>query len=1329
MTSHEDAHKYSHMPDRSSSYQFPVALSGISPTDTNWSSLFAEPDEVEEEMTPDTHVMLHSFAEHDWNEVLVRLFQVANLLPWQLFVAATILVNYFYISYVNHFVLDTPPPRLFTEMYFTDLVYLADLALTVTPGFLKTVQDKMSFTKRSRLAVFTDVFTLLPLEQTYYFAVRRDAITNVLYLLRSITFIRGYRIVVYFQQWGRTAGSSHWKIFLAKYFLYLSVVVHMVTCVWFSLGCKHDCHRLAGLDEQLSQLDSWIYIVGSFTLSIKTAAQWYFVCFYFSLVTIANCGLGDLHATNRYEMLTCIVAMWAGFALIIGVYVGSLTSHLVNKTRRRALFSEKLHAINNYLTDIKMDLGPQREILKYYEVMWKKKKGIKSATEVDLLPLPLQMEVFFDINIARFVSSLIFCGQDESFLRRLSLYMKNEFYLPGETVYYQDVAKPKMVCISSGVLEVLSDEDGESPIISLTTGTCLGEVALGLTVPAKSSVRAATYTELQVLYKVDFLRMMADYPEIHRNIRELIKLRYVSAYDKEISTNKNEVLISLFVSQTREVTPIKNLKDNLRKSQGLLEDDRDDHVEFNPIISDTSPYRYLYVIAGKNSNREYQTTYLTKTLPWIIHPGAQILVVWEYVMFVTILFISIAYPYYCAFERKFPEWLSNTCILVDVLFVVDIFLQCTTAVEEKEVFLTNPMHIIDYRLNSPGLYLDVFAIFPIEVMAYMITPAKRGERIYWVLKLNRLLKSWRIPAFFYNHEKDLWASLVFMRIVKYILFFALCAHWAGVLLYMEACFYGYCDQESWFAANMDLEIDNRDKSPAYVSPCVVSIYFALSLLSGVGLGDFLPESNPDVCFTCFYIVLGVLLFGYCIAEFSATFTHISRTRVEYHSIVVAIKKFMEGNSLGSAIMDRVLNYYQLQWNYNGGVSVVQDNPLLADASYEIQRQVLAQECIVTLQSVPLFQHVNADFVQLVATSARVLVLPPNEIITYAGGLSREMYVVQEGFCEIISGNTGLTESLVGPNSHFGDIEMLHGIPSLVNVRTVTHCKVISIDYASYAQVISMFPHILKENESVMNIFNIKEIVKNSKFSKFSDRKKPYFPEKNKLNWRKGLNFHNFKYNIGSIFEGSFVDVRTKCRENGEEYYSPFDSLRKWRFIKFLLLPYCVSPNGNFIKVYCIVRTIAAIVVGFIQPFHQSIMPFDLNIDGLVMLLDIIAYLDLYVCMHVGYFNEMGVLVTHPLYTAKHYLQHNFVIDLLACFPFSYVIYSLQSAEDEDDESPANTFQNVAHLNVVLQLYRLPLGVQYLEGNILQKADIIRVFKYVIPHHSAHQHLHESPGLC
>lgn len=56
-------------------------------------------------------------------------------------------------------------------------------------------------------------------------------------------------------------------------------------------------------------------------------------------------------------------------------------------------------------------------------------------------------------------------------MRQISLLMRHELYLAGQHIWSQGVVKNGMICIKRGVIEMLSDEDDESPMIAFRDGT------------------------------------------------------------------------------------------------------------------------------------------------------------------------------------------------------------------------------------------------------------------------------------------------------------------------------------------------------------------------------------------------------------------------------------------------------------------------------------------------------------------------------------------------------------------------------------------------------------------------------------------------------------------------------------------------------------------------------------------------------------------------------------------------------------------------------------------------------------------------------------------
>ena len=56
-------------------------------------------------------------------------------------------------------------------------------------------------------------------------------------------------------------------------------------------------------------------------------------------------------------------------------------------------------------------------------------------------------------------------------MRHMSLYIRHELYLTGQYIWNQDVVKNGMIFVKRGIIEMLSDEDDESPMIAFKEGT------------------------------------------------------------------------------------------------------------------------------------------------------------------------------------------------------------------------------------------------------------------------------------------------------------------------------------------------------------------------------------------------------------------------------------------------------------------------------------------------------------------------------------------------------------------------------------------------------------------------------------------------------------------------------------------------------------------------------------------------------------------------------------------------------------------------------------------------------------------------------------------
>ncbi|KAF9418586.1 hypothetical protein HW555_004634, partial [Spodoptera exigua] len=781
-----------------------------------------------------------------------------------------------------------------------------DVLIIVGLKFFRKWRKTLNLVEPETVKVVLNIILAVPYS-FLYFLDDKNVQFNFHAIAPLVATVRVYRILEYFYNRSTQAGSNQWTTFLSQYLILFVLSVHTWACVWFIFANKSfDLHKI-----RTSWSLSAVYLPTEVTL------DWYYVCTYWSVMFLTTNALGDLYPVTTAERIVAILATLLGFLLTTVVFVGSLTSQFITITTRRSKYVRQLKKIKNHL---RIDQNGYGDYKTYYEDLWYQKSGVFKPKLLRLLPYPLQMEICYDLNAVPLYSSLIFRKLPEAFLRRLSLDMSHQFYLPGDVVYSHNQNKTIMVCITSGVLELLSDEDDESPMISFAKGTCFGEISLVYNIPARCTVKAATYVECQVLEKTKFIRLMMTYPDLVDSIRNEIEERINRSRLKKIKQGEHaEFSLNIYASKDRKKSSIKCLKDKLRYIQGRI----NKQMDF------------------------YQGVELTDN----------------------------------------DNWLEKTVV----------------------------------------------------------------------------------PS-------------------------------------------------------------------------------------------------------------------------------------------------------------------------------------------ELRKKVLHQARFKALTSIKFFQVKNKAYIHTLTEAARDIILPPGEIVFYGGTVTRELYIIESGYCLVTSNKLreNNTERVIGPGSHVGLLVLLYGVPTLSTVVTLTHCKLVSVSHYAYTSALSLFPA-MKEHEDLLTPEELQNIEEQAK----TQTTDSYLQHYNRLTMQKR------KVKIASLlqefFNNSFIDLNSEYKKSKKNYWKSFKQFHVLNNIAaYLLMPIAIRPDGIFLKVIV------------------SMAPLFGKFNVTLIILETICYIDMYLMLHVAYYGCKNQLIYHPYMTAKHYLQGQFVIDFITCFPW-YAIWKLfvpkhnEGHSYEDHEINAHMF--------------------------------------------------------
>lgn len=103
--------------------------------------------------------------------------------------------------------------------------------------------------------------------------------------------------------------------------------------------------------------------------------------------------------------------------------------------------------------------------------------------------------------------------------------MVSRFMVKDDVIYDSGDLKSCLIYIVSGIVQLLSEEDNESPILSFSSGTVFSECSCLMLSHCKYKLQCASYCELRVLHLTDFYRGMTLYKDIIRKCRQMLRAR------------------------------------------------------------------------------------------------------------------------------------------------------------------------------------------------------------------------------------------------------------------------------------------------------------------------------------------------------------------------------------------------------------------------------------------------------------------------------------------------------------------------------------------------------------------------------------------------------------------------------------------------------------------------------------------------------------------------------------------------------------------------------------------------------------------------------------
>ncbi|CAH1119872.1 unnamed protein product [Phaedon cochleariae] len=973
---------------------------------------------------------------------------------------------------------------------------------------------------------------------------------------------------------------------------------------------------------------------------------------YGTIQILFGVGYGDVFPRSLPEVILFIGVFLVGQVLLVCL-VASMTLLMINSKTNEVFLAQKQKDIARYVEDL--DPLTKSKTNQYYKTFW----TTNNPSFLDSLPSPLKTSLVYDMKCGLLHRSMLLKDLPELILTKLASAMKLVRHLPGDAIYHQYVVKTCMICVENGVLELLHNEDGESSVICFRKGTILGEVSLFFNVPSKGTVRATKFTELNILEKSDFIRIMRNFPEVLRGMRKTIESRL-----EDVSVKKNPII------KPFSVTCLRRLKRKLNKT---VEDED---------INESKDYSKLYKISRRRNIFNESIVCIKDSFPWILQDNSYPLKTWKFINNLIQISYCLVYPYYVIFQYV-REPMVELGIIADVLCFLDVLLQCITAVSiEEQELLSSVPKIIDHRLDDFRFDLDVFSLFPIEVWGYLFSDPVDRIRYYDLFKFNRLLRLHKINEIIKLFNNNISSISYVGCVLRITLYTLLILYYFSCLLFLNAYFYGVCDSNSWYY----LSVFEWDKKNHPMHPVVDSIFFTTTAFFFNGFVDYLPRTRSDVA-----IVLMVMLSGLI---FNSYFTSrlISSGYFEiFHVGGARLRPLFRGFSslcrISYSSRKRIERFLKIDpcLSSEGTKKYINDT-----ASNHLTSLIECCKLNNTLADTPLFQMVDGYFLKLMEKEAKLLKLPYNEVLYTFGTSTREMFVLQEGFCDVYNSEDGFDRN-VGPGYPFGMLEMLFCIPKKHTVVTTTDCVFVRIEYGSLYKIMGLFP---REHDALEEVVHCEEMVRAVKRMQMEEDLETFFEARDHRDPN----------------QPCFINLTKHWPNYCQVFRRKMGSL--WP-LGVLLLPVSIHPEGFFLTLWCSVRCFLIFLSSILDPLTILAPPFADELYWWLVICHASIYIDMYLSLHIAYYDGKGAFKIHPAYTSWYYLSHSFLLDFLCALPWEKLMFNSDHNGSETDLIAPHHHHNAWKLVKLLQLYKVIKFFGYLEMDLFKRFGTFRLVQIAL----------------
>ncbi|GAB2224818.1 hypothetical protein Drorol1_Dr00005595 [Drosera rotundifolia] len=414
---------------------------------------------------------------------------------WERFICLWALYSCFFTPFEFGFFRGMPDDLIVLDIA-GQIAFLIDIVLRFFVAYRDSQTYRMVYQHSSialrylKSSFLLDFLACMPWDNIYKACGKKEEVRYLLW----IRLIRVRKLMSFLQMLEKDIRVNYLFARILKLLFVELYSTHTAACIFY---------YLATLVPPNQEGYTWI---GSLKLgdysyeNFREIELWkrYATSLYFSIVTMATVGYGDIHAVNVPEMI--FIMIYVSFDMVLGAYlIGNITALLVkgSKTER---FRDRMREVMKYMNRNRLGRGLRDQIKGHLRLQYE--SSYTEAIVLQDIPISLRAKISESLYSSILENVHLFKGCSDEFINQIVIRVHEEFFLPGEVILEQGNIVDQLYFVCDGLLEMVGiGEDGSEETISLLEpNSSFGEVSILCNIPQPYTVRVC---ELCRLLRID----------------------------------------------------------------------------------------------------------------------------------------------------------------------------------------------------------------------------------------------------------------------------------------------------------------------------------------------------------------------------------------------------------------------------------------------------------------------------------------------------------------------------------------------------------------------------------------------------------------------------------------------------------------------------------------------------------------------------------------------------------------------------------------------------------------------------------------------------------